>query len=263
VIARTRDGGTTWRAIPSPPTSPDHLAQIRFADSANGFVTGDQLWATHDGGATWKALAAHPTSTLAAAAGRAWIVTERGLESAAVTNGAFAAERSGTHIYTFAVHGTEVIYGLTDSTSIQTIRHGERPVSHSSPCTSGAAVPVIGPSGHWFVVCEGDAGLGHQDKQAFQSLDAGRTWQSAGQPPAVTGTDSYVTADGTFVVDHQEVAVYRSGSWHVVLSSGGGVSEGGFESAALGYCIGGFDSADTLTMKVTHDAGRMWKTVAF
>ncbi|MDX6217485.1 MAG: hypothetical protein QOG99_3069, partial [Frankiales bacterium] len=47
------------------------------------------------------------------------------------------------------------------------------------------------------------------------------------------------------------------------LSTDGGVSEGGFESADLGYCIGGFGGSTSQTMKITHDAGRTWKSVAF
>ena len=261
VIARTRDGGATWRAIPSPRTSPDHLAQIRFADELNGFVTGDRLWVTHDGGATWASQTTTSTNGLQAAAGRAWITTERGLESAPVRTAAFVPEVS-TKVNTFSVHGDTVIYGTVDSSSIATLRHGEQPVSHPSPCGDSQAVPVMGSTTHWFVVCEGEAGLGHQEKHAFQSFDAGRTWKSAGDPPPATGTDTYVTSDGTFVVDHEQVAVYR-GSWSTALSTEGGLSEGGFESASLGYCIGGFGSSSTQVMKLTHDAGRTWRTVAF
>jgi hypothetical protein len=263
VIARTRDGGATWKAIPSPKTSPDHLAQIRFADPANGFVTGDQLWATHDGGATWRALTASTTSTLQAAAGRAWITTERGLESAPVSTGAFVAEKSGMHINAFSVHGAQVIYAASDTDVVSTLRHGGSPVAHHTPCTDGQAIPAMGTDTHWLLVCEGEAGLGHQEKHAFETFDAGKTWGSAGDPPADTGTDVYVTTDGEFVIDHQAVAVRRAGRWSVALATQGGLSEGGFESARLGYCIGGFDSAATQMMKLTHDAGRTWRTVAF
>ncbi|MCU1602402.1 MAG: glycosyl hydrolase, repeat-containing protein [Frankiales bacterium] len=266
VIARTQDGGRTWKAIPSPKTSPDHLAQIRMADERNGFVTGDDAWVTHDGGGTWKVTPSGASVTvISIAAGRAWALGDSGaLLSADVTTGGFASERGVLHLNTISAHGAEVIYGSANAPTISTLEHGEAPASHRQPCgSSGVAVPVEGTATHWFVVCEGDAGLGHQEKHAFQSTDAGTTWKPAGDPPQSTGTDPYVTTDGVFVFDHQQVAVYRGGTWSTALQTDGGISEGGFESARLGYCIGGFGDTTSSTMKLTHDAGRTWKTVAF
>ena len=261
VVARTRDGGATWRAIPSPRTTPERLAQVRFADERNGFITGDQLWATHDGGATWKVVLSSEVQ-VAAAAGRVWMVRDGRLYSAPVTGGPFALEASGAHVQEFVVHGTAAVY--TDGTALFRLPHGGAPQRVAVPCDS-ASTPVVGLGAReaWFLVCEGDAGLGHQDKQAFRSVDAGRTWRPAGTPPPLSGTDVYVTGDGSFVIDHQEVAVYRAGSWQAVLRTDGGIFEGGFESAALGYCIGGFGSQDDAAMKITHDAGRSWRAVAF
>lgn len=266
VIARTRDGGRSWKAIPSPRTSPDTLAQIRMADERNGFVTGDRLWVTHDGGATWKVdPSGKDLGALAIAAGRAWAIVDAGaLVSASVTDGVFRSEGGLTHLNTVAVHGPVAIFGSANAPTVGTVEHGKRPVSHGQPCSDGdTAVPVMGTSSHWFVVCEGEAGLGHQEKKAFESFDAGKTWKAAGEPPPETGTDLYVTTDGVFVFDHQQVAAYRGGSWTTVLSTDGGLSEGGFESARLGFCIGGFGDTTDQTMRLTHDAGRTWKDVAF
>ena len=262
VIARTRDGGASWRAIPSPRTSPDHLAQIRFANEADGFVTGDQLWATHDGGATWKVVTGiGGVNGLAAAAGRVWLDHNQVLRSARVTGGAFSLEHSP--VSAFWLHGSTVAFTTDSSTQLFVGGHGGPFTEHSTPCTDGAR-PIVGLGGdHWLLVCSGDAGLGHEEKHAFRSTDAGRTWKPSGDPPQLTGTDIYLTSDGDFVVDHQEVAVRRTGAWSVALTSDGGISEGGFESARLGYAIGGFDSGTDQSVKLTHDAGRTWKTVAF
>lgn len=259
VVVRTRDGGRTWRAIPSPRTSPDSLAQIRFADERNGFVTGDQLWSTHDGGASWRVVAgAGETQQVAAAEGRVWVLSGEELGWMDVRGGPRHVVSAG--VGSFVVQGQHV--AAVVSRPEPQLRYDGAVVR--TPCAKGSTpVAGLGSSTHWFLVCEGDAGLGHQDKQAFESFDAGTTWKPAGAPPQLSGSDVYVTSDGSFVFDHQDVAAYRGGSWKVVLSTGGGVTEGGFESARLGYCIGAFGDATTSTMQLTHDAGRSWQDVVF
>jgi photosystem II stability/assembly factor-like uncharacterized protein len=63
-ILHTLDAGKTFRRIPAPPmvfldgnpSTPGlpRVFDIRFADPSDGWVFGDQLWATHDGGAHWR-----------------------------------------------------------------------------------------------------------------------------------------------------------------------------------------------------------------
>lgn len=262
VIARTRDGGATWKAIPSPKTSPDHLAQIRFANQADGFVTGDQLWATHDGGATWKVVpSAADIAELSASAGRVWVNQNGVVKWAPASGGGFTTTQNAFRAQDLRVRGAVVVADDANGRLYRLVAGGFTVVP--TPCTDSAE-PVVGlGAGHWLLVCAGDAGLGHEDKHAFTSTDEGRHWAPDGDPPQLSGSDLYVTSDGDFVVDHQEVAVRRGGSWQVALSSDGGISEGGFESASLGYAIGGFDGGSDQTMKLTHDAGRTWRTVAF
>jgi hypothetical protein len=117
----------------------------------------------------------------------------------------------------------------------------------------------------WLLVCGDDAGAGHQEKTAYRSTDAGLHWSPAGAPPPLVGTTVSLTGDGDFVVDHLQVAVSRDqdATWRVCLRSDGGIVEGGFESATLGYAIGGFGGSSDQVMKVTRDGGRTWQTVAF
>lgn len=263
VIVRTRDGGRTWRAIPSPATTPDRLAQIRFANEADGFVTGDQLWATHDGGATWRPIPGVKAAyQLAAAAGRVWIDSAQDLLSAPVAGGRFVKEPASV-VGSFALRGDRVVYAGDTGPQVFVGRHGGPFVERTSPCADGAR-PIVGlGEGHWLLVCAGDAGLGHEEKHAYRSTDSGRSWAPVSDPPQLSGTDIFPTSDGDFVIDHQEVAALRDGTWRVVLRTDGGVSEGGFESAVLGYCIGGFAGSAAQTMELTRDAGRTWQRVAF
>lgn len=261
VIARTRDGGASWRAIPSPATSPDKLARIRFADARNGFVSGEQLWATHDGGATWKVVPGmSDVSDLAAAGGRVWVTREQVLRSAPVGGGAFVREQD--LVVGFWVRGGTVVFSRDTGPALFVTSHGRPARQLDGPCAD-ADRPAAGLGAHWMVVCEGEGGLGHQEKRAFTSTDEGATWKAAGDPPPRSGSDVFVTGDGDVVVDHQEVAVRRGGAWHTALSSQGGLSEAGFESAGLGYAIGGFGDSPDQTMRLSHDAGRTWRTAAF
>jgi hypothetical protein len=50
-IARTDDGGLTWRGLPAPSTT--DVTGLRFLNSAYGWAYGPQLWATDDGGDHW------------------------------------------------------------------------------------------------------------------------------------------------------------------------------------------------------------------
>jgi photosystem II stability/assembly factor-like uncharacterized protein len=266
VIARTRDGGATWRAIPSPKTTPDHLAQIRFANATDGYVTGDQLWATHDGGATWRVVpGVGDVQAIAAAGGRVWVNQAGVLRSAPATGGALVTERAPAGTSTFVLRGTEVVAGSATNNALFVGAHGAPFVKRTTPCATDARAVAAVAADRWLLVCAGDAGLGHEEKHAFTSADAGRTWKAAGAPPQVTGSDLYLTTAGDFVIDNQDVAVSRDGdrTWQTALSSDGGLSEGGFESAALGFAIGGFRGGTEQTMQVTHDAGRHWGTVAF
>ena len=51
-IVHTVDGGPTFVRIPAPPTTA--ISNLRFADSANGYAYGQQLWSTHNGGQGWS-----------------------------------------------------------------------------------------------------------------------------------------------------------------------------------------------------------------
>src|SRR5205823_51418 len=59
-LVRTRDGGDSWTAIPSPPsplstaTGDRGARQVRFANLNDGWVFGFELWVTHDGGSRWR-----------------------------------------------------------------------------------------------------------------------------------------------------------------------------------------------------------------
>lgn len=50
-LARTSDGGRTWRGLPAPTTT--SVTGLRFLNGTYGWAFGPQLWATDDGGVKW------------------------------------------------------------------------------------------------------------------------------------------------------------------------------------------------------------------
>ncbi|MGH2896860.1 MAG: hypothetical protein ACRDPM_26825, partial [Solirubrobacteraceae bacterium] len=50
-ILRTDNGGHSFVGIPAPRTT--RVSQLRFANAADGFAFGGQLWVTHDAGTVW------------------------------------------------------------------------------------------------------------------------------------------------------------------------------------------------------------------
>jgi hypothetical protein len=67
-VARTLDGGRTWRGVPAPRATlqpdpgaadriaPDSVRDLRFATGRDGYAFGGGLWTTHDGARTWRRL---------------------------------------------------------------------------------------------------------------------------------------------------------------------------------------------------------------
>jgi photosystem II stability/assembly factor-like uncharacterized protein len=64
-LARTTDGGSSWRALPPPnagyvargtqsSSTVPPVSEVRFADKLDGWIYGPSLFATHDGGAHWQ-----------------------------------------------------------------------------------------------------------------------------------------------------------------------------------------------------------------
>jgi hypothetical protein len=81
-LKETRDGGSTWTALPPPPaplayyTSPvTGVTQVAFADAASGFLYGPELLATSDGGRIWSRESLPPVQDLVIGDGYAYALS--------------------------------------------------------------------------------------------------------------------------------------------------------------------------------------------
>ena len=262
-VARTRDGGRTWRAFRGPRTAAADVVRLRFADLRDGFVTGTGLWATHDGGGTWAVVPGHrDVAQLEAAAGRAWLVEGTTLLSLPVTGGASTREAVLRDPGQLAVHGLLALVGERATGALLLAEHGRPVRTLRTPCEAGDdPVVALRDPQRWLLVCAGEPGAGQQPKTSWRTSDAGAHWARAGDPPARTGTWVSVTDGADRVFDSGGVSVSRDAdrTWVRELPATGGVSEGGFVSAVLGYAIGGFGGAG-VTLQL-HRAGR-WSEAA-
>lgn len=268
MVARTRDAGRTWRAFLGPQAQALDVARIRFANLQDGFVTGSQLWRTRDGGATWSVVPGRRNvGQLEAARGRAWLLDGTSLLSTPVAGGAFAAEAVLRDPGQLVVHGTLALVGERSTGALVLAEHGRQSRTVRTPCQAGDD-PVVGvrDERRWLLVCAGEPGAGQQPKTSWRTTDGGAHWTRAGDPPGRTGTWVSVTDAGDHVFDNGGASVSRDGdrSWAQDLTASGGVTEGGFVSAALGYVIGGFggDSGGSDVVLLLHRAGA-WTRVAF
>ena len=267
-IVRTHDGGASWRAIPAPATTPDHLVGIRFADLRNGFVYGDFLWVTHDAGATWRQVPSlAQVGRLEASHGNVWFFAKGAdLRTGSVSSDTFRPVATGSDGTSLVLHGTTVFttaYAGHGRTNLLVGSAAGRFTVERTPCAVDDQ-PTVGArtTSDLLMVCAGGSGAGQEQKSAYLSNTGGKTWTKVGDPPPVPGTSLFLNLKSVFLFDNRAVEVSRDGgrSWQRSLD-GDGIGEGGFESAELGYAIGDFGSGTA--MDLTRDDGRTWSKVAF
>ena len=215
-VVRTQDGGQTWQGIPAPVASlktnqgrPEQVSTIRFADAADGWAFGGELYSTHDGGATWVKQSLGSGKTVVAlesSAGLAWAVVND------------CAPGSGNCANRFTVYGTAigtdnwapigspitggdvyrpqlVVHGQDWWLNTGSIYHGvgsAAPTELATPCTTGypGLLAVADPQ-HLDALCSGNGAAGSITEQLVGSTDGGARWSNSGpafrQPSEVTG----------------------------------------------------------------------------
>ena len=205
-VVRTSDGGQTWVGIPAPrtPLSPADsnggVTYLRFANLANGWAFGPQLWVTHDGGAHWNQI----TLPGAAPGGDVMDVeTAGGVVYAAVagTNGMIQIESSPVGVNQWTVSPTEVPIGAGPVPSVQIVLQGgsgwlienDRTVvggarlvggawvAWQPPCAGAEGPAMLAASSATRLVAVCDYGLWGSSTTPFEQLygstDGGTTFQ--------------------------------------------------------------------------------------
>jgi photosystem II stability/assembly factor-like uncharacterized protein len=274
-LAHTADGGGTWL----PATIPDGLPaasvrRVRFADAANGWIFGDDLYATHDGGATWtKVDGLTDVTSLEVSGGRAWAEaawTEfpdaQVLYTSPAAADAWQQVGSMTVSLPIALRGdTGYVRGPDGGLFLLTPSGFE---VRTDPCGSGTDMSAIAVADAQTVaVTCGSGAAGSELKQIQVSHDGGHTFSAAGEAPFPGITSAFVAPNPTtFVLAATSGAswLYRStdggATWTTVFEDDGGgesLVDLGFTDAAHGLVILGAQ-----TLLTTSDGGATWRPAA-
>lgn len=299
-LLRTNDGGRTWSSVPTPPVGfsvgvrGEGVSQVRFADTANGWAFGPDLWATHDGGGHWaRPMLAALASTgagvvsLEAAAGvvHAAVLDPPNvlIESSRVAGDSWQSSPTSVPLGAGPVPTAQLVLSRNagwlievDRTVIDGARlQNGRWVQWQPPCAGaggGAVLSAASPTALAAVCDEGVWSGGPEAVRAYFSTDGGASFSRArtdlpnnhgfavASPRAGIAVVSGSAASGT----GELLATFDGGAtWTAVYH--GQPSEAatylGFTSSTQGVAITREGAAGSLLM--TFNGGRSWSPVAF
>ena len=269
-IARTTDGGQTFRRIPAPPTT--HVTNIRFANASDGYAFGPELWTTHDGGRTWTepSLGA---SEVAIADGYAYALASIGpvqtlmrspvgYDSWTVAPGlAGRSQLTNQGVGSLWVQGDTVIVQagtrLLVSTNQGAHFYRMRGVQHAGDCSYDG-----GPFALWALCSTGMA-----PDEILLSDNLGATFRTTAQVPNGP-INSFAAASGSVAVASGQGPLYRTAnggaSWKPVDAPSAGWTYLGFTDPTHGVAIGEFGGGKQQQYRLyyTTDAGKSYHLVS-
>jgi hypothetical protein len=268
-ILRTDDGGHSFVGTPAPRTT--RVSQLRFANAADGFAYGSQLWVTHDAGAGWHQIRLGGAVTqLAAANAFAYALVRYGhrgagrLERAPLGSDTWTTLTGAGSAYAgLWAHGSDVLVGADSGATLE-VSHdaGVRFTSQASP-SKGLPCDFEEPAAGvvWAHCATGT------ESATWRSTDSGAQFHPVPGPPQPnTGLFAAASAD-TAVLGADKLFRITGGGTHYALVPTGGTSHLqylGFTDAthgvALGY-DGSLASADE-RLYYTSDGGATYRLVS-
>ncbi len=300
-IARTTDGGASWRTIPAPKTTIGRgpvsdvstgIALLRFANANDGWAYGPELWATHDGGATWKAVsiagmpAGSPVEALEAARGTVHAVIYPGgqdfrIASSKVTSNSWTVASVNVPVGAGPVPRPQLVLSGTGGWVLEndrTVVSGARLTNGSWAAWTPVCLDVVGPavlgaSSATDLAAACDVGVLSDPKgdHLFTSTNGGTSFSEvAGATPldgaAVIATPgrSTIVIGGDVPQGSVLVASYDGGhTWKTVLDPAQVTfADLGFTTPTQGIVVA-TEQSGASRLLMTHDAGETWTPVAF
>jgi hypothetical protein len=204
MLARTEDGGRTWRAVGAPPVPWTSAGQVRFVDSRHGYLFGPQLWYTADGGRSWRRVAAPTPVTDVESRGARVFALVVPMRPDSQPLGTVYVERlvagrlervltsTSSGSTELVVRGPTVFLLASQVAPDGRLKPAPLWVSHdlgghwwrrSAPCLwsgdDGFALAAWSSNG-LALACGSSPGAGSQSKTFYASNDCGRTWRQRG-----------------------------------------------------------------------------------
>jgi photosystem II stability/assembly factor-like uncharacterized protein len=283
-LAKTGDGGRTWRRRPAPPTTihssdptgdASQVSRVRFGDPSNGWAFGPGLWSTHDGAGTWHAIDLGGVVTdLASSAGVTYALvthcdsrpcgqgatlyrTDNAADDWHAVEGVTLTPTGGT----ISLHGRAVwIVGRSigpGQSLLSASADGADWTTRPDLCGADASLTGVAPVSALglFVLCGDSPGAGSEPKRVLWSTDGGASAQPvAAMPPSSGIADAIVAADDRVVVVSAASGaswIYRTAdagaTWATALTSDDATqvfSDLGFTTATQGFVVQGHLQTD-------------------
>jgi hypothetical protein len=270
-ILRTDNAGRSFVGTPAPRTT--SVSELRFANAADGFAFGGQLWVTHDGGANWHQVRLGGAVTeLATANGFAYALVRYGhkglgrLERSALGSDAWTTLPAAGSAYAgLWAHGPDVLVGTGG---------GKLAISHNAGVSFTAqAAPSSLPCD--FEEPTHDVIWAHcatgTESATWRSTDAGAHFHAlAGPTPGLPNSALFAAAsDATAVLGATTLERITDGGGHVAPVPGVGPVTAwqylGFTDAAHGVAVGYVGTSPTPAnerLYYTSDGGASYRLVS-
>lgn len=272
-LAESHDGGATFSPLPAPADefAQDALAKevngVRFGSGSDGWLFGDEFWATHDGGETWSHVKLPGAiRRLEAAAGRAWALVDAGvgnsleLWSSPVGTDSWAS--AGVEVTSpgdLAVQGQRVVVVGSGDREAWTNSGGDRFTAVAGPCPGTGDVRISALDSLW-AACAADDGTDVRVSSDGRSwTDVGLNVDDNGRPGGRIAIGAHGSGEAIVSVSPDVFLRLTSGgeplpSATIEKPPGGGVADYiGFTTLSVGYAI----TSDGLWR--TDDGGEIWR----
>jgi hypothetical protein len=285
-LARTDDGGRTWRIVPGTPKasySGNAIGDVTFVSPSIGYLWGSKIFQTIDGGVHWRRLhVPHAIGELSGSDGYAWASSSTCRNCLKQT--VFRIDPDGRVEHRDLPDApVNLDDGLgASSDGVQTLFTGDKDghvklwlqglsggwVRRTTPC-DWLALDKLGPDAQIDLMCLEEPGTGFEPTHAWVSYDDGETW-SPRRSPGEAGYPSDLEVSGNnWVLSRFRGSIQTSlgGSqpWqyadirpHTDFTGGEGFGEMYLSSDGAGVAIPSDGVQGETRLAYTTDYGQHW-----
>jgi photosystem II stability/assembly factor-like uncharacterized protein len=270
-LARSRDGGKTFTALPAPRNTKDKPSSLRFGSAQDAWMSGASLWATHDAARTWSRVPMPgEILRLEAAAGTVWALVKTGTGPDV---GLYRSPVGADHWskvalprrlqgpVDLALQGRRVLVLGTAPDALLASDDGSHFAARTSPCTSGLGGRLSATADAvWFVCANGTSGsvfVSGAARAAFKAVPT-RFLPDAMPNQTLVGARTARSAVLGLPGDGGLVGISSSGSRLSSYPLGTGWMYVGFTSPDVGYAI---TCCSVPLLLRTADGGAHWAAV--